>query len=147
MAQKSASPGLIFRNIMSFDGTFGIWFPMSGQAGLIAVSICHASIQTLWLSFSQDFSSLVREIIAFVQRGKRQNRRRQIIELPVRSFKPARTGFPGRKFQTVGCTGGNRASDGECSVCHLANRPGNSIDSHRPIFFMGGFSSDSICIA
>jgi hypothetical protein len=67
MAQKSASPGLIFRNIMFFDGTFGIWFPMSGQAGLIAVSICHASIQTLWLSFSQDFSSLVREIIVFVQ--------------------------------------------------------------------------------
>ena len=104
MAQKCESTGSIFRNIMVFDGTFGVWFSTSFHSGRIAVPICHTLMRTSCISFSQDFFSVVYEIIVSVHGEENvAGGKGKILNCWFGSFTWLRTGFQGINPRTIGC--------------------------------------------
>src|SRR5579864_2134573 len=139
--RKSASHGLIFRNIMLFDGTFGVWFPtcairVSAQSRSSTHSYKHYGFH------SRKFSSLWCEKVLYPLNGRK-------------TTQPERTND--RIASSVSQTGADRFSGNEranyrlynleievakeIACFHLVNRPGNSDCQPLGNIFNGGCPS------
>src|SRR5579864_7352323 len=141
MARKSASPGLIFRNIMLFDGTFDVWFPTI--ATRVSAHFRSPHIHANIMAFhSRKFSSLWCEKVLYPLNGRKTSQ-------------PERTND--RIASSVSHTGADRFSGNEranyrlynleievakeIACFHLVNRPGNSDCQPLGNIFNGGCPS------
>ena len=150
---------------MLFDGTFGVWFPtcttrvsalfrsathsykhygfhsrkFSSLSSLSAVSIRHTFLQTLWLSFSQVFLSLVQENIVSVEGEENVTTERTNDRIASSISHTGADRFPGNEPANYRMYNLEIELAKVSACCHLVNRPGNSDCQPLGNIFHGDF--------